>query len=227
VRRVALLCGVVSPILWIGLIAFGDIVRPDVDAVTGFISELGERGSATELIMRWAGFGVTGLLYVCFAAALPSAAGTGRWRILLVALFVAVDGIGRVGAAVYPCDPGCQGTSRDQQLHRLFATIAFCSGILAALADGVLFRRGFAAAMGLSAMISRPRPQGRAAGLGSVAAAQLQPPAGVCGGDRRRGQTRDPGPPPRRGGDADAAAAGTHAEARRSMTAALHDAVRG
>jgi hypothetical membrane protein len=153
VRRVALLCGVVSPILWIGLIAFGDIVRPDVDAVTGFISELGERGSATELIMRWAGFGVTGLLYVCFAAALPSAAGTGRWRILLVALFVAVDGIGRVGAAVYPCDPGCQGTSRDQQLHRLFATIAFCSGILAALADGVLFRRGFAAAMGLSAMI--------------------------------------------------------------------------
>ena len=152
-RRAALLCGVVSPLLWVGLIAFGDIVRPDVDAVTGFISELGERGSATESIMRWAAFGLTGLLYVCFAAALASAPGSGKWRILIVALFVAVDGIGRVGAGVYPCDPGCEGASRDQQMHRLFATIAFCSGILAALADGALFRRGFALAMGVLAAI--------------------------------------------------------------------------
>ena len=135
-----------------GLIALSDIARPDVDAVTGFISELGERGSATESIMRWAGFGFTGLLYVCFAAALPSAVPS-RGRTLIVALFVAVDGLGRAGAGLYPCDPGCEGGSRDQELHRLFATVAFCSGILAALADGALFRRRFAAAMGVSATI--------------------------------------------------------------------------
>jgi len=52
-----------------------------------------------------------------------------------------VEGIGRMGAGVFPCDPGCIRVSGDQDLHKLFATIGFFAGILAAILWGVLFRR--------------------------------------------------------------------------------------
>src|SRR2546430_15633492 len=44
--------------------------RPEFSHITHYISELGERGSSTEFLMRYGAFGFTGLLYVCFAAAL-------------------------------------------------------------------------------------------------------------------------------------------------------------
>jgi hypothetical membrane protein len=153
-RRLGLRCGIVAPLVWLGLIAFGDLYRPDINPVTDFISELGERGSSTEAVLRFGGFIFTGFLYLCFAATLavgrvlqdpPHA----RWRAVIVALFIALDGIGRMGAGVYPCDPGCETASRDQEMHRLFATIGFCSGILAALAAGFLYRSGFSLAMGI------------------------------------------------------------------------------
>jgi hypothetical membrane protein len=149
--RAGLLCGVVAPIVWVVLIAAGDIYRPDINPVTDFISELGERGSATEALIRYGGFIVTGLLYVCFAAALPGRAA--GWKAAVVAGFVALEGIGRAGAGVYPCDPGCESLSRDQELHRLFATIGFCSGILAALAAGLLYRRWADLLLGLATTV--------------------------------------------------------------------------
>lgn len=147
IRMVGLSCGLIAPILWMGLIAAGDVSRPDIDPVTDFISELGERGSPTEAVLRYGGFIFTGLLYLGFAAALP--ASSPMWKAVIVAAFVALDGLGRAGAGVYPCDPGCVGASRDQELHRLFATIGFCSGILAALASGILYRRWLDASIGL------------------------------------------------------------------------------
>ena len=90
---------------------------------------------------------LTGLLYIGFAAALPSAA-PDRWRASIVAVLIALDGIGRAGAGVFPCDPGCEGASIAQERHRLFATLGFCSGILAALAAGILYRSTFSLLMG-------------------------------------------------------------------------------
>ena len=149
-RRLGVLCGIVSPVLWLGLIAAGDTYRPDISAVTDFISELGERGSSTEVLLRYGGFIVTGGLYLCFACVLP-AVSSPRWRGLLVAAFVALDGAGRMGAGVYPCDPGCDGLSRDQELHGLFARVGFSSGILAAVAAGLLYRRWLDGLLGLAA----------------------------------------------------------------------------
>jgi hypothetical membrane protein len=150
VRRLALRIGIAAPLLWLALIAWGDLYRPDIDAVTDYISELGERGSSTAGIFRGAGFLFTGFLYVVLAAALPIVRRR-RWRVAVVALFLAFDGIGRMGAGVYPCDPGCDGVSRDQELHGLFATVGFSSGVLAALAAGVLFRRRIDILLGLAA----------------------------------------------------------------------------
>lgn len=152
VRAVGLRAGVLAPIVWVGLIAWGDLARADLSPITDFISELGERGSATEVLLRYAGFILTGLLLVCFAGALPAAA-TPRWKAVIVAVFVALDGIGRAGAGVYPCDPGCESVSRGQELHRLFATIGFVSGILAALAAGLLYRRWIDGLLGLATTV--------------------------------------------------------------------------
>jgi len=138
-RRLALVGGVVAPVLWIALIGVAGAMRPEFSHVRDYISELGEHGSRTEWLMRLGGFGFTGLLYVVFAAALPAFA-RGRRLALCGAVLLALDGFGRIGAGVYACEPGCAGETQGQQLHHLFALLGFGSGVLAALAWGVACR---------------------------------------------------------------------------------------
>jgi hypothetical protein len=122
------------------LIGVAGASRAEFDVMTDFISELGERGSSTASVVNPVGFIFTGALYVVFAVAL-SVTFSGRWGWAFAAVLLVLDGIGRMGAGVYPCDPGCDGDSPTQELHRLFATIGFSSGILAALVCGALVRR--------------------------------------------------------------------------------------
>jgi hypothetical membrane protein len=155
ILRVGLWCGVVGPIVWLAVLGAAMLARPEFSPVTDYISELGESGSTTELFVRYAGFEFTGLLYVVFAVGAAGLflgdAGAARdssrsrpthalWPVG-AALLVGLDGIGRIGAGVYPCDMGCASVSATQELHRLFATIGFCSGVVAALAWGVVARR--------------------------------------------------------------------------------------
>ena len=139
-RKLGLYCGVISPILWLSLIAAAGALRPDFSHVTHYISELGERGSATEALMRYGAFGFTGFLYLCFAGALLATFRKG-WLRRAAALLIALDGVGRMGAGVFACDPGCVQVSSGPDLHKMFATIGFCSGILAAFLWGPLWRR--------------------------------------------------------------------------------------
>ncbi|MCC7410421.1 MAG: DUF998 domain-containing protein [Gammaproteobacteria bacterium] len=139
-RRFGILCGILSPIIWLSLIGVAGAMRPEFSHVTHYISELGERGSSTELMMRFAAFVLTGFLYLCFAAALL-ATFRDEWHAVLAAGLIGLDGLGRMGAGVFACDPGCVGPSFGQELHRLFATVGFVSGILAALAWSFTFQR--------------------------------------------------------------------------------------
>ena len=139
-RTYGLYCGVLGPIVWLALIAAAGALRPDFSHVTGYISELGERGSATELLIRYGAFGFTGFLYLCFAAALLATLRK-SWLEMTAALLIALNGVGRIGAGVFPCEPGCLHLSPGPDLHRLFATIGFGSGVLAAILWGLLLRR--------------------------------------------------------------------------------------
>ena len=139
-RRLGILCGIVSPLIWLSLIGIAGAMRPDFSHVVHYISELGERGSSTEFLMRYAAFGFTGFLYLCFAAALLETFRNG-WYSTFGAGLIGLDGLGRMGAGVFACDPGCAGLSSNQELHRLFATVGFLSGILAAIVWGFTFRR--------------------------------------------------------------------------------------
>jgi len=139
-QRLGLFGGLLAPILWLGLIATAGAITPHFDHTTHYISELAAHGSATETWMRVAAFGFTGFLYVCFATGL-SATMQRTWVVLMACALIAVEGVGRIGAGVFACDPGCVRVSSTQDVHKLFATIGFVSGIIAALVWGVLFRR--------------------------------------------------------------------------------------
>ena len=150
-----------SPLLWLGLIAVAGILQPGFSPVTHFISELAARDSIHEVLIRSVAFGFTGFLYVCFAVGLL-ATFPSRWTFVVAAQLIGVEGIGRMGAGVFPCDQGCIPISTTQDVHKLFATIGFSAGILAAILWGVLMRRlvGFewlswpSIASGLVALVS-------------------------------------------------------------------------
>lgn len=139
-RKIGVLCGIVGPILWLLLIIVAGTMRPEFSHVAQYISELGERGSSTEYMMRYAAFGLTGLLYLSFATALLAIFRGGRLSAVAAAL-IGLDGLGRIGAGVFACDLGCEGLSTNQELHRLFATIGFLSGVLAAVVWGITFKQ--------------------------------------------------------------------------------------
>lgn len=142
--RLGLACGLLGPLLWAAAIILAGELRPGFDHVRQYISELGERGSSTELFMRFGGFVGSGILIVGYAAAFHTmlARISGRpWLTLLVAALVAVDGMGRIGAGLFPCEPGCAAPEAlSQRLHGLSATIAFLAIAAAALLSALLFR---------------------------------------------------------------------------------------
>ena len=49
---------------------------------------------------------------------------------MVAAGLIALDGVGRMDAGVFACDPGCGGHSLDQELHHTLATVGFLSGAL-------------------------------------------------------------------------------------------------
>lgn len=139
-RTIGLWCGIAGPVLWLALLAVAGVMRPEFSHITNYISELGERGSSTELLVRYGAFVFTGFLYICFAGALPGALRAG-WPVGVLGVLVALEGAGRMGAGVFPCEPGCGPVSSGPNFHFLFAAIGFGSGILAAIWSGVLVRR--------------------------------------------------------------------------------------
>jgi len=140
--KAANLCGVLAPVLWAAAIVFCGSLRPEFSHYAQYISELGERGSSTEIVMRYAGFVPTGLMHVAFAAFLYVSFRGHRLAGIAAAL-LALNGIGRIGAGIFSCAPGCAGpdSSLSQQLHGLSASVGFFAIIGATLLWGIVLRR--------------------------------------------------------------------------------------
>lgn len=142
--RFGLCCGVVAPLLWAATIVLAGELRPGFDHASQYISELGERGSATEMLMRYGSFVPTGLMHAAFGGAfgaLLMRRGNRPAITLLVTLLIALDGFGRVGAGLFSCEPGCASPEViSQRVHNLTATVAFLSIIIATLLAPLVFR---------------------------------------------------------------------------------------
>jgi hypothetical membrane protein len=140
--RLGNLSGIVAPLLWAGAIVFCASLRPDFNHYTQYISELSERGSSTENLFRYTGFVPTGILHMLFGVFLMSTFRGSRLAALGALLFV-INGIARIGAGLFSCEPGCVSPNLllNQQMHRLSATVAFLAIILATLIWGLVFRK--------------------------------------------------------------------------------------
>jgi len=139
--KLGILCGVLAPLLWASAIVFCGTLRPGFSHFTQYISELGERGSSTELLMRYAAFVPTGLMHVAFATALATAFRSSRLGIV-AALLLGLNGVARVGAGFFPCDTGCEETgSIGQRMHSLSAAVGFLALVVSTILWSVVFRR--------------------------------------------------------------------------------------
>ncbi len=65
----------------------------------------------------------------------------GGWSSALSAALIGLDGSGRISAGMFPCDYECEGLSSCQELHRLFATVGFLAGVLAAVAWEIILKQ--------------------------------------------------------------------------------------
>jgi len=97
--KTGILCGILAPLVWASAIIFCGSLRPEYNHLTQYISELGERGSSTELIMRYAGFVPTGLMHAAFAACLYVAFKGSRLAVIAATL-LAINGLARIGAGL-------------------------------------------------------------------------------------------------------------------------------
>ena len=140
--KIGNLCGLMAPVLWALVIIFGGSLRPEYSHFSQYISELGERGSSTEMIMRYAAFVPTGLMHIAFAAFLFFAFKKNPIA-KLAAMLIAVNGIARIGAGMFPCEVGCAlpRLLLSQKLHSLSAGVGFFALIGASLLWGIVFRR--------------------------------------------------------------------------------------
>ena len=131
--RVLAAAGIAAGVVWAGAVILCGAIRPGYNPVGQFVSELAERGSSTEAVMRIFGFCVPGLLVVAFAVFLLLRS-AGR----VVAIFLVIHGAGRLTAGIFPCDPGCpaSASSVSQAVHNaaammngltLLAAAVFCS----------------------------------------------------------------------------------------------------
>lgn len=140
--RIGNLCGLLAPVLWASAIIFCGSLRPEYSHFTQYISELGERGSSTEFMMRYAGFVPTGLMHAAFSAFLYVTF-KGSRLVAVAAMMLAVNGVARIGAGIFPCEMGCAGPRLllSQKLHSLSAGVGFLALIAAPILWGILFRR--------------------------------------------------------------------------------------
>ena len=139
--KLGILCGVLAPLLWVSAIVFCGTLRPGFSHFTQYISELGERGSSTELLMRYGAFVPTGLMHIAFAATLATAFRSSRSGVL-AAMLLGLNGLARIGAGFFPCEVGCgEAASLGQRMHSLSAGVGFLALVVSTVLWSVVFTR--------------------------------------------------------------------------------------
>lgn len=115
--------------------------RPGFSHRVQYLSELGERGSATASLTNYLGILPTGLLIACFGLGVLLRFRAQRAMAIAGGL-IALRGVLRVVAALFPCDVGCRPAlaSASQDIHNAAATIAFVALTAAAFTAGAWLR---------------------------------------------------------------------------------------
>jgi hypothetical membrane protein len=140
--KAGILCGVLAPLLWASAIVVYGMLRPGYSHFAQYISELGERGSSTELLMRYGAFVPTGLMHLAFAGALASTFRSNRLGVL-AAVLLGLNGLARISAGFFPCETGCEDptASLGQRMHSLSAGVGFLALAASTVLWSVVLKR--------------------------------------------------------------------------------------
>ena len=130
-----------APLLWASAIVYCGTLKPGYSHFAQYISELGERDSSTELLMRYGAFVPTGLMHIAFAGALAAAFRSSRLGVL-AAMLLGLNGLARIGAGFFPCEVGCEETgSLGPLMHSLFAGVGFLALVVSTVLWGAVLKR--------------------------------------------------------------------------------------
>lgn len=132
-------CGVIAPLLRLGLILVLGSLHPGYSQPRDFISELGAQGAPFALAMN-AGISLGGLLVTLFSVALYRACNSSPLALGGAAL-LALSGLAFIAVGLFPCDPGCslRAPSPVMRVHLLAGMIAMTTQSAAPLALGLRF----------------------------------------------------------------------------------------
>lgn len=142
--RFLIVCGLVAPVIRLGLIVTLGALHPTYSQATDFISELGAPDSPYADVMNYVGISLVGLLLAGFSVPLWQAAPDSVGKAGAALLFL--SGISFVVVGLAPCDrPGCgPGGSADVMfVHMVSGFTGMTTQALAPIAFGLgLFRAG-------------------------------------------------------------------------------------
>ena len=127
--------------MWASVIVLCGALRPGYSHFAQYISELGERGSSTEFLMRYGAFVPTGVMHLAFAGTLATRFSSSRLGVL-AAILLGLNGLARIGAGFFPCEVGCEETgSFGQRMHSLSAGVGFLALVVSTVLWSAVFTR--------------------------------------------------------------------------------------
>jgi hypothetical membrane protein len=131
IRKYGIICGIAGPVIYTFMVIFLGLLQPGFNHITQLMSELGETGAPHAILMNLAGFTLTGILLILFAARfyLEFAGIRGATP---ASLLLALTGMLYLGEAYFSCDAGCIPVTVAGSLHLLLGQAAVFVAVVAA-----------------------------------------------------------------------------------------------
>jgi hypothetical membrane protein len=106
IDRILSLCGIFAPVLLLSAVLIAGSLHPDYSHISQAISELGAQGAPYRSILNFVGLVPAGILTLLFSLAMFRRI-KGGTALYISCSLVALVGLGRLLAGIFPCDPGC------------------------------------------------------------------------------------------------------------------------
>ena len=150
---ILILSGIAAPVIWFLAILIAGILRPEYSYISQVISVLGSRDTPFSRAYNYAGLMPAGILTFAFSLVMFRRL-KNKLVFYISSSFVAIMGIARFLAGIFPCDPGCYPIiTIAGRLHMVFGVTSMFAGILAPLVMTIGLRNRNAKALFYLSMV--------------------------------------------------------------------------
>jgi len=151
--RILIVSGIVAPVVLLLSVLISGNLYPGYSHLSQAISELGTQDVPHNAILNYVGLVPSGILTFLFSLAMFRNLKGGP-ALLISSVCVALVGISRIAAGIFPCDPGCMPIiTIIGRFHFIFGSLALFAGSVAPLAMGFHLRSSHSRALYLSSLI--------------------------------------------------------------------------